>query len=121
MTREEMRENIIKGIMNGDVEVINCTPHPLTWVREDGVVTIAPSGTEARIDTKEVELGNGFVTSERGEVIDLPEHQEGKVFVVSGYVFAATEERLDVLAPNTNRSIRNENGQIIGVPGFIMH
>ena len=114
------RQEIISGIITRKIEVVNCTPHPLNWIKEDGAVVIAPSGTVARIDIREVELGDGFVSHEKGEIIDLPEPLEGKIFVVSGFVFAATD-RLDVIAPNTNKSIRDENGRIVGVPGFIMH
>ena len=116
MTKQE----VIKKIMNGEIEMVNCTPHPLNWIKEDGAVVIEPSGIVARINIAEVELGDGFVYHEKGEIIDLPEPQEGKVFVVSGFVFAATNNRGDVIAPNTNRSIRDENGRIVGVPGFIM-
>ena len=114
------REQIINGIMNNKIELVNLTPHPLTWMKEEEIEIISPSGTIARIDIEEVELGHGFVTHTKGEITDLPEPQDGRVFIVSGFVFAATD-RGDVIAPNTNRSIRDDNGRIIGVPGFIMH
>ena len=114
------KEQVIWKIMNGEIELVNLTPHPLTWVREEGVVTIAPSGVIARILLVETDLGHGFVSHEKGEIVDLPEPEEGKIFVVSGFVFAATN-RGDVIAPNTNRAIRDEMGRIIGVPGFIIH
>ena len=114
------RNEIIKGIIDGKIEIINCTPLQLVWHKGYEITTIEPSGTVARINIEEVELGYGFVTHTKGEVIDLHEPEEGKVFVVSGLVFAATD-RVDVIAPNTNKSIRDENGKIIGVPGFIMH
>ena len=120
MKYEETKMQVIKKIMNGEIELVNLTPHPLNWVREEGVATLAPTGTIARIEIIETDLGGGFVSHEKGEIKDLPEPEEGKVFVVSGFVFAATE-RGDVIAPNTNKSIRDENGRIIGVPGFIIH
>lgn len=111
---------VIEKIISGEVEIINCTLHAISWMREGEEIVIEPSGIVARVNIEERDLGHGFVTHVPGEITDLPEPQEGKVFVVSGFVFAATE-RGDVIAPNTNKSIRDENGRIIGVPGFIMH
>lgn len=115
MTKQE----VIEKIVNGEIKIINCTPHAITWMREEEIVFIEPSGIVARVNIEEADLGHGFVTHLPGEIIDLPEPQEGKVFLVSGFVFAGTN-RGDVIAPNTNKSIRDENGKIIGVPGFIM-
>ena len=114
------KEQVIQKILNGESLMVNCTPHPLTWVQGDNIITIAPSGINPRVNKIETDLGNGFVTIIDGEIEGLLEPQEGKIFIVSGMVFSATN-RGDVIAPNTNRAIRNENGQIIGVPGFIMH
>ena len=116
MTKQE----VIKKILSGEIEMVNCTPHPLTWVKPEGTtVTISPSGIIPRVNKIETDLGNGFVTTVDGEIEGLPAPSAEKIFIVSGMVFSATN-RGDVIAPNTNREIRNENGQIIGVPGFIM-
>ena len=115
MTKQE----VIEKILNGEIVMVNCTPHPLNWVQGDNTITLAPSGINPRVRSIETDLGNGFVTIIDGEIEGLPSPEIGKIFIVSGMVFAATN-RGDVIAPNTNRAIRNENGQIIGVPGFIM-
>ena len=114
------KEQVIDKIMNVKIAMVNLTPHSITWMREEEIEIIEPSGIVARVNKIETDLGNGFVTIIDGEIEGLPAPEAGKIFIVSGMVFSATN-RGDVIAPNTNRSMRDENGKIIGVPGFIMH
>ena len=53
----------------------------------------------------------------------LPEEQKGVYYIVSSIVLSALKmhgiKRYDIIAPDTNRAIRDEKGRIIGVRGFI--
>lgn len=97
---------------------INLTPHAI--VLNDGTV-FEPSGTVARVSASFEEVETGMFRQVFGNVIDLPEPEEGTLFIVSALVFSATD-RKDVIAPATghNDVIRNDKGQIMSVPGFIV-
>lgn len=57
-------------MLNG-LNLVNLTPHPI--VIDDGitVLTIAPSGTIARVATTLTDLGDGLFTRVWGDVVDL--------------------------------------------------
>jgi len=113
------------SIENLVVSFVNLTPHAIVMRGSDGVdVTIAPSGAVARVSelqTVAVRMFNGIPVLARtgfGPVLDLPQPQEGVVFVVSGMVLEKVIGREDVIAPATGPSdgaVRNEKGHIIAV------
>ncbi len=104
------------------LEIVNLTPHKLTYVREDGSEeVIPPSGIIARC--KEVKKNTGFVNTTIGripvitkkllEVENLPEADENKIFIVSLAVKQAVgDSRPDVFAIGDTR--RDEKGHING-------
>lgn len=96
---------------------INVTPHAI--VLNDGT-TFPASGTVARVSARFSEIVDGFCTQTFGDVVDLPQPQEGVYYIVSAMVFAATD-RADVVAPATGHPacIRNDKGQIVSVPCFL--
>ncbi len=107
---------------------INLTPHALSLVDLNGVqVDIAPSGTIARVGTKEtlqpdVIAGMPVILREMGQVENLPPMQEGKAYLVSGMVLDALRGsgRSDVFAPDTGATaIRNEKSQVIAVTRLV--
>jgi len=103
------------------INIINCTPHPINIVSHG---EIKPSGIIPRVSTTEVEAGNiegiPCVTQSRGVVTGMPEPEKDTIFIVSGFVFNATD-RKDVVAPDTGKTaIRNEKGHIIAVTRFIV-
>lgn len=120
------------------VEFVNLTPHPIVVVRGDcpskidqsrltefTLATIPPSGVVARVKTSREKVGeiNGIPLYKTvfGEVEDLPEPEEGKVFIVSILVLQAVAgKRNDVVAPDTSPSgaVRDPQGRIIAVKGF---
>lgn len=102
-----------------DMKVVNCTPHAITVIKEEGSVTFEPSGVIPRVASNQVEIEPGFWRSEMGDVTGLPEQEEGTLLIVSAMVQAASD-RKDLIAPATGQAIRNEAGHIIGVPGFIV-
>lgn len=107
------------------MQLINLTPHAIVIRLPDGDREIPASGSVARVATSHVPAGtiDGIPVFDQtfGEIEGLPEPQEGVVFIVSAIVLAAAKElgRTDVVAPDTARAIRNEDGQIVAVPGLV--
>jgi len=97
-------------------KIINLTPHPINLV---GLGEIKPSGKPVRLEEKTEIFGSitvdavviPLIQKKLGRIIDLPEPQDGTVFVVSLPV-AQAAHRSDVLA--IGESIRDEKGNIIG-------
>lgn len=104
------------------IKIINLTPHDI--VVTDGP-TFPPSGTVARVTTQQVNAGNinGIPVKAQtfGNIVDLPAPQDDTVFIVSAIVLAAAKAqgRTDVVAPDTANAVRDDNGHIVSVPGFI--
>ena len=106
------------------MKFVNLTPHAIKL--NDGT-EFPPSGTIARVaaDLQEVGTINGVKLFRQtfGEVEGLPEQFPGiagQIYIVSAMVLAAVD-RGDCVAPATGHKdvVRNENGQIISVPGFV--
>lgn len=99
------------------MEFINLTPHAIKL--NNGTV-FSPSGKIARVESHYTPFDeNGISHVEFGQVENLPEPQEGVIYIVSGMV-AAASKRHDVVSPATGHpeAVR-ENGQIVSVPGFV--
>ena len=109
--------------------IINLTPHT---IKINSGKEFPPSGMVARVSaqfslTTSPELLKEEIyiyTVEYGEIEGLPEPEEGKLYIVSAMVLEAGKRigRNDLLAPATGHpeTIRNERGEIISVPGFIV-
>jgi len=86
------------------------------------IKTFEPSGEVARVSMSYIQKedieGLRIWEAIYGKVEGLPEKKEGIFYIVSGLVKSALPERKDLLAPDTNRAIR-ENGKILGVQGFV--
>ena len=97
---------------------VNLTPHCVCL--NDGT-QFPTSGNIARVAASFKETGEGFYTQVFGEVENLPEPVEDVYYIVSAMVFSATD-RKDVVAPATGHPecVRNEKGQIVSVPGFVI-
>ena len=106
------------------MNIINLTPHTLNIHNEDGelVATVPPSGEVARCEVvraKKYERGGvPFFATAYGEVVGLPEYEEGDplVYVVSGMTRAAVSDRVDVYQPG--ELLRDDEGQVIGCIGL---
>jgi hypothetical protein len=101
------------------MNIVNLTPHSITFVGEDGniLLKVEPSGALARVQATIVATGDTVcgipITKTRfGEVEGLPEPEEGTTFVVSRMVAESMPGRSDLLIPN--ESVRDEGGNIIG-------
>ena len=109
--------------------IINLTPHT---IKLNSGKEFPPSGMVTRVSaqfsrlTPQELLNEGIYiySVEYGEIEGLPEPEEGKLFIVSAMVLEAGRKigRNDLVAPATGHpeAIRNEQGQIVSVPGFIM-
>ena len=103
---------------------INCTPHS---IQLNDCTIFTPSRSVARVSA--TFQGGSFIDDievfhqEFGEITGLPEPSPGCVFIVSAIVLEAAKSqgRTDVVAPATGhqKTLRNENGHIISVPGFV--
>lgn len=114
-----------KKLFNG-VVFVNLTPHPINIVKGEEVITFPPSGTVARVSTEVVEVkhigGIETVCQSFGKIEGI-ELEKDEIGIVSSIVLSAAKEIEyqnigNLVSPNTNNAIRNENGHIIGVPGF---
>lgn len=99
----------------------NLTPHTATVLAEDGsVIAEFPSEGIARARQTDVVVDNiggvPIVQTTFGEVVDLPEPQEGVMLIVSIITLNAARAGRrptdDLLI--TSGPVRNESGQIVG-------
>lgn len=113
-------------VKKASFRLVNLTPHDIVVVLEDGdKITIPKTGRIARVQTDQILKSkiNGIPVFEQtfGEIVDLPDPEADTYYIVSAIVLAAAKAagRTDCLAPNTSKAIRDEAGNIIGVPGFV--
>lgn len=102
---------------------VNLTPHAIVVVRNEGNITIQPSGQIARCAQKSESAGSfdgvPLVTSEFGPVEGLPEPVMGTVYVVSALVRAAVPNRRDVASPGDQ--VRDADGRVTGCRNLIIN
>ena len=106
--------------------IINLTPHAVTvfvpGVRDE-VFSFPPDGRVARVSSVDTDAGAHddipLVRTAFGEVVDLPEPQDGVVFIVSALVRSAVPDRKDVASPGT--LIRDDKGAVIGCTKLIVN
>ena len=98
--------------------IINCTPHE---VMLNSGERFPRSSFLARVSARFIEVEPGRFVQEFGQVEGLPSPSEGTLFIVSAMVFSAST-REDLIAPATGHPdvVRDERGQIVSVPGFIV-
>ncbi len=120
--------NLIKSVIREQVDsdninFVNLTPHPVTIRNKDEEFTIKPSGDIARLDNKMVEVNDypfPAVKKEVGDVKNLPSPKENTYYIVSSMILDNVD-RDDIIAPNTQNAIRDDNGKIEAVPNFIVN
>ena len=103
------------------ITIINCTPHVITLVNEDGSILrqFSPSGILPRVSVNKEPMGlldDGIIpvplyAQAYGTVVDLPEQKENTFLIVSGLV-ASAAKRGDLLVPGDQ--VRDEEGRVIG-------
>lgn len=104
--------------------IINLTPHAICL--NDGTEFPA-SGAVARVASsfQDIEELNGVPVTKVtfGEVEGLPPEDGEHLYIVSGLVASALNgSRHDIIVPATGHPscVRNEKGQIVSVPAFIV-
>ncbi len=103
------------------MKIINLTPHDISLMRNGQVVEIFPaSRMPARVSVSTEIVGeiNGFEIRKNvyGQVVNLPEREEGTVYIVSALVAQAAKDRDDIFV--TDGAVRDADGRIIGCTGF---
>lgn len=114
-------------------KIVNATPHPINVINTNGeTITFAPSDILPRVEVKQTEMrgklfdpsGNKFSVYQReqGQVTGLPDQEFGTMYIVSNMVaIALKNQREDLIVPDTGaNAIRNEQGQIVAVQGFVI-
>src|SRR5690242_24066 len=100
------------------VRILNYMPHTLNIEFESGERLAIESSGVARCAVKNVVVGSvggvPVVSAEFGDIVGLPEPQDGVVYVVSMLV-AQRAGRADVLSPDSGPTAIRENGQVIAV------
>ena len=101
--------------------LVNLTPHTLNLIAADGsTVDVPPSGKIARVSSTSaiVATVNGINISRQtfGKVMDLPDAQDGIIYVVSRMVKDRVPDRDDVVVPGV--PFRDTDGKIIGAWGL---
>lgn len=124
-TLDKRVKEIIKDVTKKEettmTNIINCTPHIITLVNEDGSILrqFEPSGILPRVSINKEPMGlldDGVIpvplyAQAYGTVVDLPEQKEDTFFIVSGLV-ASAAKRGDLLVPGDQ--VRDEEGRVIG-------
>lgn len=101
-----------------DVKFINLTPHDVNLILPDeSTMTIQASGSVARVGSHVEQVETiGIIpivkTVFDTVVTDLPDPQDGVIYLTSTLVAQAVPDRTDVLVPADLR--RDEAGRIIG-------
>ncbi|MGI5927973.1 MAG: hypothetical protein ACOX8A_12495 [Thermacetogeniaceae bacterium] len=103
------------------MKIINLTPHAINLVRNGQIVETLPAAAlPARVSVSAEIVGeiNGFEIRKNvyGQVVNLPEREEGTVYIVSALVAQAAKDRDDILV--TDGAVRDADGKIIGCTGF---
>lgn len=113
---------------DGDVTIVNLTPHQVNLVDKDGKVAkeYPVSGPAARVNVTNTVINtiDGFplVAQEYGDIVGLPQPKESTYYLVSMVVREAAKKqgRTDVISPDTAPAsvVRDAGGNIIGVKQF---
>lgn len=105
---------------------INCTPHDIVVRTDTGDVRIPKSGNVVRCPTRRRRarvVGDYNVTLTALSDPALPEHDEDDTLVVSLPVLLTMKafgiSTAGLVAPDTDNAIRDDEGRIVAVPGFI--
>ncbi len=102
--------------------LVNLTPHPISVYDAEGNVmeTISNTVPEARVEYSYQQMG--YINNYRvrkivyGDTYNLPDEQDGVVYIVSRIVVAQNPTRKDLVYPDT--LVRNSKGITVGCKGF---
>lgn len=103
-----------------EIKIVNLTPHAVTVFSGGKQLVFPPVATPARVEMTRQPAGQvnsiPVVRVLVGEVVNLPEPDEGTMFVVSRVVAEACPSRHDLLV--TDGAVRDQQGSVVGCTGF---
>ena len=102
------------------MKIVNCTPHDVNLITENGSITFPRSGIIPRLTEQQQKINsvtvNGIeidiMKKSFSEIEGLPEPQDGTIYIVSALVAGAAKDRDDLVIPND--TVRDEEGRIVG-------
>lgn len=102
----------------------NLTPHTINIVLPTNEKLVIPaSGIVARVSSTAIHLepidGIPVVNTVYGEVVSLPEPEEGVIYIVSAMVLSRVQGRPDVFGPDTGPTAIRDEGKIVAVRGLV--
>ena len=102
---------------------VNLTPHEVVVECKNGDKKVfPPSGEVARVELEDICVayldGMPVHKGKVKEVTGIPKPQPGVVYIVSLFVLQHCKDRHDLVAPDTNGAIRDDEGRIVAVKGW---
>lgn len=98
------------------MKIVNCTPHVVSLVLENGTTTLPTSGILPRCKVERRIIGSinniPVTKSVFGQVENLPDREDGVIYICSMLVCQAESNRKDLYFPDD--IVRDEKGNIIG-------
>lgn len=102
--------------MTKNINIVNLTPHAVTFVTDNGNIVIPPSGTVARRETTTEVVGtiNGIpvTRTKLGPITGLPETVSDDTVYVVSRIIAEEAGRNDLYIPD--QTVRDDQGRIVG-------
>ena len=105
-------------------KILNLTPHEINLVLDDGrKIIFPPTDMVARVELQHeiVDHIDGIPVFQTnvGAVKDLPDPEDGTLYIVSSLVLGNCQDHKDLISPNTGgNAIRNSYNQVLAVRGF---
>lgn len=103
------------------ISLYNLTQHSIRLYRPDGTaLDLPPSGKVARVASAPEILGEiegvPVLYTTYGQVLNLPDPQEGVMYITS-WMVAEVVKRADVVSPDTSpqSAVRDKRGKLLGV------
>ncbi len=103
---------------------VNYTPHDIIVETGSTIHKITSSGVARVEESSEVVCSHADIEIRRikfGEIVGLPDEQPGVKVIVSMVVLEAAKlvsDRQDLVRPDSGKTARRVNGQIVAVTGF---
>lgn len=108
------------------MRIVNLTPHVINIVDDNGNIIrkYEPAGIVARVSVDKQAIGvvDGIPIFKAvyKDAVGLPAPHKNILYIVSNVVAQALRgTRNDLIVPDTNDAVRDADGQIIGVKGFM--
>ena len=115
---------------------VNLTDRPILFMTEWETLRIPISSNKARVKLTKYtrsplrdEAGHDFPVyrAEPGEIIGLPPQHDGKIHVHDGKIYIVNDDvarmttRNDVVTADLENAVRDANGNVVAITGFIQY